>query len=80
VPVTLTADLQHAGYVTRFTRATNEGSKTLVVISALMAGVYMKESYERVSTTLPLKQACVGSGQCHPNSMPFSQQHGREIH
>jgi hypothetical protein len=52
VPVTLTADLQHAGYVTRFMRATNEGSKTLVVISALMADVYMKESYERVSTTL----------------------------
>jgi hypothetical protein len=29
---------------------------------------------------VPLKQACVGSGQCHPNSMPFSQQHGRGIH
>jgi len=27
-----------------------------------------------------LKQACIGSGQCHPNSMPFSQQHGRGIH
>jgi len=29
---------------------------------------------------VPLKQACVGSGWCHPNSMPFSQQHGRGIH
>ena len=29
---------------------------------------------------VPLKQACVGSGQCHPNSMPFSQQHGRGMH
>jgi integrase len=29
---------------------------------------------------VPLKQACVGSGQCHPSSMPFSQQHGRGIH
>jgi hypothetical protein len=52
VPVTLTADLQHAGYVARFTRATNEGSKTLGVLSALMTGVYMKGSYERVSMTL----------------------------
>jgi hypothetical protein len=26
-----------------------------------------------------LKQICVGTGQCHPNSMPFSQQPGRGI-
>jgi hypothetical protein len=28
---------------------------------------------------VPLKQASVGSGQCHPNSIPFSRQHGRGI-
>jgi len=32
-------------------------------------------SFRRVT----LKQACVGDGQCHPNSMPFSQQQGRGI-
>jgi len=32
-------------------------------------------SFRRVT----LKQACVGYGQCHPNSMPFSQQQGRGI-
>jgi 2-dehydropantoate 2-reductase len=32
------------------------------------------------SQTSLRKQACDGSGQCHPNSMPFSQQHGRGIH
>src|SRR5438477_4058481 len=29
---------------------------------------------------VPLKRACVGSCQCHPNSMPFSQQLRPGIH
>jgi hypothetical protein len=52
VPVTLTADRQQAGYVARFTWATNEGSKTQGVMTALMTGVYMNGSYERVSMTV----------------------------
>jgi hypothetical protein len=52
VPVTLTTDRQQAGYVARFTWATNEGSKTQGVMTALMTGVYMSGSYERVSMSL----------------------------
>ncbi len=52
VPVTLTADRDQAGYVARFTWATNEGSKTRGVTTALMTGVYMSGSYERVSMSI----------------------------
>jgi len=52
VPVTLTADHQQAGYVARFTWATNEGSKTQGVMTALMTGVYLSGSYERVSMSI----------------------------
>lgn len=52
VPVTLTTDRQQAGYVARFTWATNEGSKTRGVMTALMVGVYMSGSYERVSMSV----------------------------
>ena len=57
VPVTLTADLQHDGYVVRFTWETNEGSKTLGLISALMIGVFMRGSSERVTVTLLERQS-----------------------
>jgi hypothetical protein len=49
VPVTLTGDHQQAGYVARFTWATNEGSKTRGVMTALETGIYSSRSYERVS-------------------------------
>jgi hypothetical protein len=52
VPVTLTADRQDAGYVVRFTWATNEGSKTQGVMTALMTGIYMSGAYERVSMSI----------------------------
>jgi hypothetical protein len=52
VPVTLTADRQQAGYVARFTWATNEGSKTQGVMTALMTGMYLSGSYERVSMSI----------------------------
>jgi hypothetical protein len=52
VPVTLTGDRQQAGYVAKFTWATNEGSKTQGVMTALMVGVYMNGSYERVSMSI----------------------------
>jgi hypothetical protein len=52
VPVTLTADEHQAGYVARFSWATNEGSKTQGVMTALMTGVYMSGSYERVSMSI----------------------------
>jgi hypothetical protein len=52
VPVTLTADRRQAGYVARFTWATNEGSKTQGVMTALVTGVYMSGSYERVSMSI----------------------------
>jgi hypothetical protein len=52
VPVTLTEDRQQAGYVVRFTWATNEGSKTQGVMTALMTGIYMSGSYERVSMSI----------------------------
>lgn len=52
VPVTLTADRQQAGYVARFTWATNEGSRTQGVMTALMTGVYLSGSYERVSMSI----------------------------
>jgi hypothetical protein len=52
VPVTLTGDRQQAGYVARFTWATNEGSKTQGVMTALMTGVYLSGSYERVSMSI----------------------------
>jgi hypothetical protein len=52
VPVTITADRENAGYVARFTWATNEGSKTQGVMTALMTGVYMSGAYERVSMSI----------------------------
>lgn len=52
VPVTLTTDRHQAGYVVRFTWATNEGSKTQGVMTALMTGVYMNGAYERVSMSI----------------------------
>jgi hypothetical protein len=52
VPVTLTEDRQRAGYVVRFTWATNEGSETRGVMTALMIGVYLSGSYERVSMSI----------------------------
>jgi hypothetical protein len=52
VPVTLTADRAQAGYVARFTWATNEGSKTQGVMTALATGIYMNGSYERVSMSI----------------------------
>jgi len=52
VPVTLTGDVRQAGYVARFTWATNEGSKTKGVMTALATGIYMSGSYERVSMTV----------------------------
>jgi hypothetical protein len=52
VPVTLTEDRKQAGYVARFTWATNEGSKTKGVMTALMVGVYMDGAYERVSMSV----------------------------
>jgi hypothetical protein len=52
VPVTLTADLRQAGYIARFTWSTNEGSKTQGVMTALMTGMYMNGSYERVSMSI----------------------------
>jgi hypothetical protein len=52
VPVTLTGDRQGAGYVARFTWATNEGSKTRGVMTTLAIGVYMSGSYERVSMSI----------------------------
>jgi hypothetical protein len=52
VPVTLTADRQQAGYIARFTWATNEGSKTQGIVTALMTGVYMNGAYERVSMSI----------------------------
>ena len=39
VPVNLTADRKQAGYVARFTWATNEGSKTQGMMTALVTGV-----------------------------------------
>jgi hypothetical protein len=52
VPVTLTADRLKAGYVARFSWATNEGSKTQGVMTALITGVYLSGSYERVSMSI----------------------------
>src|ERR1700676_2616594 len=52
VPVTLTSDRQNAGYVARFSWATNEGSKTQGVMTALVTGIYMSGSYERVSMSI----------------------------
>jgi hypothetical protein len=52
VPVTLTADRQQAGYVARFTWATNEGSKTRGIMTTLATGIYLDGSYERVSMTI----------------------------
>lgn len=52
VPVILTLDRDQAGYVARFTWATNEGSKTRGVTMALMTGVYASGSYERVSMSV----------------------------
>ena len=52
VPVTLTGDRQQAGYVARFTWATNEGSKTRGVMTALATGIYLNGSYERVSMSI----------------------------
>jgi hypothetical protein len=52
VPVILTGDRQQAGYIARFTWATNEGSKTRGVMTALMIGVYMSGSFERVSMSI----------------------------
>jgi hypothetical protein len=52
VAVALTGDLQQAGYVARFTWATNEGSKTQGVMTALMTGVYISGAYERVSMSI----------------------------
>jgi hypothetical protein len=52
VPVTLTGDHQQAGYVARFTWATNEGSKTRGVMTALATGIYLSGSYERVSMSI----------------------------
>lgn len=52
VPVTLTADRENSGYIARFTWATNEGSKTQGVMTALMTGVYMSGAYERVSMSV----------------------------
>jgi len=52
VPVTLTGDRQQAGYIVRFTWATNEGSKTRGVMTTLAIGIYMSGSYERVSMSI----------------------------
>ena len=52
VPVTLSADRQDAGYLVRFTWATNEGSKTQGVMTALMTGIYISGAYERVSMSI----------------------------
>jgi len=52
VPVILTGDHQQAGYVARFTWATNEGSKTRGVMTALATGIYSNGSYERVSMSI----------------------------
>lgn len=57
VPVTLTADRHQAGYVASFSWATNQGSKTQGVMTALATGVYMNGSYERVSMSITDRQS-----------------------
>jgi hypothetical protein len=57
VPVTLTADRRQAGYVASFSWATNQGSKTQGVMTALTTGVYMSGAYERVSMSITDRQS-----------------------
>jgi hypothetical protein len=52
VPVILTADRGKAGYVASFSWATNQGSKTQGVMTALATGIYMNGAYERVSMSI----------------------------
>jgi hypothetical protein len=57
VPVTLTADRRQAGYVASFSWATNQGSKTQGVMTALTTGIYMSGAYERVSVSITDRQS-----------------------
>ncbi len=52
VPVTLTANALHADYVVRFMRTTNGGSRTMGFITALVIGIYVSGSYERISMSV----------------------------
>jgi hypothetical protein len=57
VPVTLTADRRQAGYVASFSWATNQGSKTQGVMTALATGIYMSGAFERVSMSIADRQS-----------------------
>ena len=52
VPIVLTSDRRQAGYVVSFSWATNQGSKTQGIMTALATGIYMSGAYERVSMSI----------------------------
>lgn len=51
-PLILTADSENVNYTAQFSWQTNEGSKTMGVMTTLATGIYMNGSFERVSMTI----------------------------